>query len=1333
MSKRSKNRKLSRQGKIAVQAAALGLCVVGGSLALPKVGHSFRPIFAFSNVLRQNQIIFPDQEKQSSLLGNGDGASDALTEDKTADEARRPDANAGTQDSIQLDGTVPDGAVLPDGAIAPDDGASTGGTGGIAFLPGGSGGDGTIVIPGGQIIPLPDKDGDGTGGTGGGSVPSTPGDPGSVTPGGGGGSDGGGGGGAEAPDMPDTPVVPGDGAPAAPDTNIDYDDLPTEDYIKGDIFDKNTGIIDPDTAKYNYSLLVIQDDMGFRPNLAHFYKGQEITAADFFQTAVFQIKEGLATGGTNQVYRVTDFGPNFRIGEFDPVVSGDSVTVTFYYRLNQDSPWQTVETTFPVEQCEVQLLVGDYDSEGTLTTAGYGKPVRLYPSGREGTFDLSRYFYRAQPIQFWGDAAAPISERSIDRLCVGWAASQEDAAQGITVGNLYETRPDQHGLIELYPVFEDVPEGFTAELTPRSDYYLSGSLNNDEFSFSTDVFYQTITEIPGDDSVELPRGTQVLSAMGSVNTISIPDTLLYMSFSGLDDDSFLTVYDGYQADPGNEKYASTEDGLMYNKDMTRLLGIPSRFDKPITVPAEVSQVVVPLAHSVPSLIFLADTPPAVNTEQVSLWNRLYPDWNDPNFWTFTPSPMDIYFPKSAAVSYFALFSQAASDGGCNLYTLGETGTEDSAPVSFAENNGLITSKDGTVLYSIRATVSGTCVLPEGITTIAAGALSDAWDLTTLVLPRSLTALEEGSLVGWFRQALFLGDTPPALEGEVFDLFSPPEVLVRTEAADAYAAAWGETQPFTAAGFGAYVQDGWSFLLLPQGDGVDATLLHAPTGLTEFNEHTLDGILPDGAVLTTIDKYAFEGCENMTLAVFPASVTAVNDYAFWGCTSLEGIFFAARDSITVSDCAFYIADRPLNKGNLRFVALQAQCASFSSSFSDYYTPYYFPQDSTGYPDPGYYGNIKCYGPGYQLEEQGSGAILYSEPSLWKYSDQDPDPAGDDLTRVLCAATTGVSGDIDLSGVIWINQSAFYQCPNAFTLSNADHVWIVGYEAFLASGLTGELVLPDVRTIGSSAFQRTGITSADLSSPKLEVIDDFAFSECTQLAALTLDLDSALSAIGSNAFQLTALTSFTVPANVTMLGNDVVSGCPLSSMTFLSAEAPHLNFYHSKPIYLYQKLDSNENVLGPDPDFRVVLAGDAAGHEMDYLFAWRDAMSPFDQDPYETDLLAGENNARQVLGLERVTEITPDPNEEGLPELPALPEMPEIPEMPEFPEGSAAGGQEEQPEAPAAPEPPTEPEQSEGPGEDSKANETDQDENTDPEQPENDPDEADAPSEEEGEQP
>lgn len=121
------------------------------------------------------------------------------------------------------------------------------------------------------------------------------------------------------------------------------------------------------------------------------------------------------------------------------------------------------------------------------------------------------------------------------------------------MGNLYEAQPDQHGLITLYPVLEELPDGFTAELIPRSDYYLSGSLNNDEFSFSSDVFYQAITEIPGDDSVELPRGTQVLSAMGSVNTISIPDTLLYMSFSGLDDDSFLTVYDRLSGRPGQRE------------------------------------------------------------------------------------------------------------------------------------------------------------------------------------------------------------------------------------------------------------------------------------------------------------------------------------------------------------------------------------------------------------------------------------------------------------------------------------------------------------------------------------------------------------------------------------------------------------------------------------------------------------------------------------------------------------------------------------------------------------------------------------------------------------
>ena len=31
-----------------------------------------------------------------------------------------------------------------------------------------------------------------------------------------------------------------------------------------------------------------------------------------------------------------------------------------------------------------------------------------------------------------------------------------------------------------------------------------------------------------------------------------------------------------------------------------------------------------------------------------------------------------------------------------------------------------------------------------------------------------------------------------------------------------------------------------------------------------------------------------------------------------------------------------------------------------------------------------GGRQCYGPGYTLEQQGNGVILYSAPSLWKYA-------------------------------------------------------------------------------------------------------------------------------------------------------------------------------------------------------------------------------------------------------------------------------------------------------------------------------------------------------------
>ena len=72
--------------------------------------------------------------------------------------------------------------------------------------------------------------------------------------------------------------------------------------------------------------------------------------------------------------------------------------------------------------------------------------------------------------------------------------------------------------------------------------------------------------------------------------------------------------------------------------------------------------------------------------------------------------------------------------------------------------------------------------------------------------------------------------------------------------------------------------------------------------------------------------------------------------------------------------------------------------------------------------------------------------------------------------------------------------------------------------------------------------------------------------------------------------------------------------------------------------------------PDPDFRVVLTGEAEGHEEDYIKAWYEAMSPVDSDTNEYDYLTGVNTTRRLFDLEPLTEL-PDYVSQPSSDLPA----------------------------------------------------------------------------------
>ena len=51
-------------------------------------------------------------------------------------------------------------------------------------------------------------------------------------------------------------------------------------------------------------------------------------------------------------------------------------------------------------------------------------------------------------------------------------------------------------------------------------------------------------------------------------------------------------------------------------------------------------------------------------------------------------------------------------------------------------------------------------------------------------------------------------------------------------------------------------------------------------------HVTDYEIPDG--VTSIDMYAFSGCDSLESITIPDSVTSIGYYAFWGCTNLSSI-------------------------------------------------------------------------------------------------------------------------------------------------------------------------------------------------------------------------------------------------------------------------------------------------------------------------------------------------------------------------------------------------------------------------------------------------------------
>ncbi len=175
-------------------------------------------------------------------------------------------------------------------------------------------------------------------------------------------------------------------------------------------------------------------------------------------------------------------------------------------------------------------------------------------------------------------------------------------------------------------------------------------------------------------------------------------------------------------------------------------------------------------------------------------------------------------------------------------------------------DGVLFSKDGTVLYKIPEGQSGTYRIPSGTVTLSENALVNCHSLTGLHMNDELSTFL-AKFIGCESLSSLSNDTSRQFYTDGTCLYNPTKtVLLRT-----VPAAEGEIE-------------------------VPSSVKTIENGALQNCVRLSAVRLPSG--LETIGEAAFSGCAGVTSAVIPASVTSIGSYALAGMTALSSLQLSA---------------------------------------------------------------------------------------------------------------------------------------------------------------------------------------------------------------------------------------------------------------------------------------------------------------------------------------------------------------------------------------------------------------------------------------------------------
>ena len=214
---------------------------------------------------------------------------------------------------------------------------------------------------------------------------------------------------------------------------------------------------------------------------------------------------------------------------------------------------------------------------------------------------------------------------------------------------------------------------------------------------------------------------------------------------------------------------------------------------------------------------------------------------------------------------------------------------------------------------------------------------------------------------------------------------------------------------------------------------------------------------------------------------------------------------------------------------------------------------------------------------------------------------------------------VSSNLDLTNVTTIGDGAFNNAGQISGIRFSNQLQAIGNYAFSNINLTKLNIPNSVTTIGNSAFATNKIASDSLDLTNVIVIGDSAFNSAGQIKTVVLNKTQQ---IGSSAFYNAGLTTLTLPATLTSIGQNAFANNNLTIVSGIKFDQVNLlNVFGSTTI------QSTATNLNPPANYKNEIGFDQATKKLD--LSQNNNLNPIKRTNWLTLLLKEQKEFNEVI--------------------------------------------------------------------------------------------------------